>query len=115
MSSADLSVVIPNYNDARYLPRSVGALLNQCVLPREIIVLDDASTDESVAVVRTLSRRSPLIRLIRNERNLGCCATINRGAELTRGRFLFLGAAADFVLPGFVDKLVGALEQHADA
>src|SRR5262245_27676203 len=67
--TADLSVVIPNYNHAPYLPRCLGALLSQSVLPREIIVLDDASTDNSVAVVKCLAGRSPLIRLVRNEQN----------------------------------------------
>src|SRR5262245_51656791 len=115
MPTADLSVVLPNYNHARYLPRCLRALLSQAILPREIIVLDDASTDNSLAVLESLARLSPLIRLVRNERNLGCCETANRGARLARGRYLFLGGADDFVLPGFVEQLVGVLERHPRA
>jgi hypothetical protein len=115
MPTADLSVVVPNYNHAPYLRRCLGALLSQTVLPREILVLDDASTDNSVEVIEEMASRSSLIRLVRNERNLGCCATVNLGAQLAHGEYLFLGAADDFVLPRFVEQLVGLLERHPRA
>ncbi len=91
------------------------ALVSQNPPPSEILVVDDASTDDSVRVVEQLAQRWPIIRLVRNERHLGCCNTLNRGAALARGRYLYLGAADDFVLPGFIAKLVGLLQKHPQA
>jgi glycosyltransferase involved in cell wall biosynthesis len=115
MRSADLSVVLPNYNHAHFLPRALGALLSQSILPREIIVVDDGSTDDSAGVVEEFGRQSPLVRLVRNERNRGCVASVDRGVRLAVGKYLFLPAADDYVLPGFIEKLTGLLDQYPRA
>lgn len=115
MPTADLSVVMPNYNHARYLPRALDAIFAQSVQPREVLVLDDASTDDSVSVIDGYARRFPHLRLVRNEKNLGVVRTMNRGAQLAVGRFLGFPAADDFVLPGFYEKTVAVFERHPQA
>ncbi|MBY0514898.1 MAG: glycosyltransferase, partial [Gemmataceae bacterium] len=115
MTTADLSVVIPNYNHARFLPRALDAILSQIVAAREVIVLDDSSADDSVAVVEGYARKYPAVRLVRNERNLGVVATINRGIGLAAGTYLLLAGADDYVLPGFFEKALGLLAAHPHA
>ncbi len=115
MPTADLSVVIPNFNHAHYLPRALDAILAQSVQPRELLVVDDASTDDSVRVLEDYARRFPHLRLVRNERNLGVVGAMNRGAQLAVGRFLGFAAADDYVLPGFYEKAVALFEQHPHA
>ena len=66
-----LSVVVPNYNHAKYLPACLTAILRESVQPLEVLVLDDVSTDNSVEVIRSFAARHPLVRLIQNEQNLG--------------------------------------------
>ena len=77
MKSANLSIIMPNYNHAHYLPRALDAILRQSVPPKEVIVVDDASTDDSVRVVERVAARNPIIRLIRNERNRASTAPPN--------------------------------------
>ena len=96
MPSTDLSLILTNYNHARYLPQSISAVLSQSVRPKEFIILDDASTDDSLQVLEAFAARDPIIRLVRNERNRGVCATIQRGIGLaTLLRDLATGAARE--------------------
>ena len=57
-----VSVLLCNYNDARYLPDSLSAICTQTRLPEEVIVLDDGSTDNSMQIIRDFGRRYPFIR-----------------------------------------------------
>ena len=66
-----LSVVIPNYNHARYLPHAILALRSQERPAEEIIVVDDGSADDSLAVLNELARDHGDLTIIRNERNRG--------------------------------------------
>ena len=67
ITNARLSVIVPNYNHAQYLPEAVNAILNQSCRPMEVIVIDDCSTDNSVEVIEAFIRQDPIIRLYRNE------------------------------------------------
>lgn len=115
MDLPELSVVIPNYNHARYLPRCLGTLLGQSVPPREIVVVDDGSTDDSVEVIRGLAEQHRNIRLLQNDRNLGVTDAVNRGVEAATGEFVFLQAADDQILPGFFEKTLRLLAEHPAA
>lgn len=110
-----LSVIIPNYNHAKHLPASLGTLVNQSVQPLEVIVLDDASTDNSVEVIKQLAAQHPVIRLIQNEKNLGVITNINKGVDLARGEFVFVGSADDEILPGLFEKSLALLAKRPQA
>src|SRR5258707_12471256 len=64
-----LSVVLPNYNHARFIGRALAALLGQERAADEIIVIDDGSTDDSVAVIERIAAAAPTIRLLRSPSN----------------------------------------------
>ena len=112
---ATLSVTMANYNHAHFLPESLGAILAQSVVPDEIIVVDDGSTDDSVAVLRDFARRDPRIRIIYNERNIGPVLAGNRAIESARGDYIYATAADDRVLPGLFEKSIAVLERHPRA
>src|SRR6266852_1320603 len=99
MSDPCISAIIPNFNHAKFLPRVVASYLNQPVLPAEIFLMDDASTDNSIEVMEQLAREHPLIRLVRNKKNMGCNATMNRGMELAKCDYVIFTAADDEVRP----------------
>jgi glycosyltransferase involved in cell wall biosynthesis len=115
MRTADLSVVLPNYNHARFLPRALDAILSQGRPAREVLVIDDASTDDSVSVIEGYAREHPTIRLVRNERNLGVVGAMNRGVELASSTYLLFAAADDYVLPGFFERAFDLLDAHPHA
>src|SRR5437763_570789 len=92
-----LSVVFPNYNDARFLPQQLESMLKQSYQPKEIIIIDDASTDNSIEIINNYIARAPHSRLIRNDRNMGVEHNINRLIDEATGDYLYLGAADDAV------------------
>ncbi len=114
-AAPSLSVVMPNYNDSAYLREAVDAILDQSYRSLELIVVDDASTDDSFRILSEYAARDPRMRLFRNERNCGCVPTINRGLREARGRYLYLASSNDKVLPGFFEKTIRLLEAHPQA
>ena len=114
-STAVLTVVLANYNHARFLPRALDAILSQSVRPSEVIAVDDASTDNSLEVLNHYARRDPVLRVVRNEANLGVTRNYNKGLGLASRRYVMLAAADDYLLPGFIAKSIAELEQHSEA
>jgi glycosyltransferase involved in cell wall biosynthesis len=111
----DVSAVIPNYNHAKYLPAAVRALASQEPPPAEIIVVDDASTDNSLEVLEQLGREVATLRVVRHESNAGVIAALNRGLDEARHSLVYFGAADDMTEPGLIERLAGALARHPDA
>ncbi len=81
------SVIIPNYNGQRHLPTVLDAMQRQTFRDFEVILADDASSDDSVALVE---RNYPGVRLLVNRRNLGFVRTCNAAADAALGRILVL-------------------------
>src|ERR1700730_209184 len=96
-----LSVILPNYNHAKLIGRALAALLGQERAADEIIVIDDGSTDDSVAVIERIAATAPALRLLRNPTNMGVIPTLQRGLEAARGKYVYFAASDDWVLPGF--------------
>lgn len=99
---SEISVVVPLYNKEREVARAIGSVLAQTCPPREIIVVDDGSTDRSAAEVETV--RSPLVRLVRQE-NRGVSAARNRAAAEARGRWIALLDADDRWEPVYLEEI----------
>ncbi|MBN2653636.1 MAG: glycosyltransferase family 2 protein [Nitrospirae bacterium] len=110
-----LSVILPNYNHAKYLERSLGALVEQTYRPAEIIVIDDASTDKSLEIINAFAARYPDIKLIANNTNRGSLASGNIGREHASGDYIYNTAADDRVLSGFFEKAMEMAVQYPDA
>jgi len=106
---------MPNYNHASFLPQSLAAVARQSVPANEIIVVDDASTDNSIEVLESLARQYPTLKILRNPVNLGVAGAINRGLEAATGDFVTLPGADDEVMPGFFEKCLRLLAEHPDA
>jgi len=107
-----LSVIMPNYNHAHHLHESLEAILSQSYRPMEIIVIDDASTDNSVEVIKSFAKKEPILRLIRNEHNMGVLHNIKSAQELASGTFIYGAAADDRILPGFLAESMNLLSQN---
>lgn len=91
-----VSVVIPTYNQARYLETSIESVLAQTYPAVELIVVDDGSTDATPSI---LSRYGDAIRAIRQE-NRGAASALNRGIREARGDFICWLSSDDVLLPG---------------
>ena len=119
MSGPTLSVVMPNYNHSRYLAEAILGIATQSRPPDEFVVLDDASTDDSVRVIESFLDRFSFLRLIRLERNVGVLAAIRRLQAEVHGDYLFC-AAAEMIIPGSsywnlgFGREIGQVEEDAE-
>ena len=108
--SATVSVVIACYNYARYLPAAVDSALSQPLVKVDVVIVDDASTDDSLAVARDLAAADPRVTVLTNEHNLGAVATFNRGLEHAHGEFLVRLDADDLLTPGSLARAVAVMQ-----
>lgn len=115
MKQPSLSVVMPNYNHGLYLREALAAIGSQSYPPVEILVVDDASTDDSVAVLEELRRDNPRIRFLRNEKNQGVNGTLRRGLENVAGDYVMCAGADDKILPGLFEKSMAVLSRNPQA
>jgi glycosyltransferase involved in cell wall biosynthesis len=109
-----LSVVLPNYNHAKFIGRALAALLGQERAADEIIVIDDGSTDDSIAVIERIAATAPAIRLLRNPGNVGVIPTLQRGLDAARGKYVYFAASDDWIFPGFFALALRRLEADPD-
>jgi hypothetical protein len=100
MKEPTIAVVLPNWNDARYLARCIRSVLDQDAPPDELLIVDDASTDDSVATIQALIRGEPRARFSANPVNLGANRTVNESLARVDSEYVLLLSANDFVLPG---------------
>jgi glycosyltransferase involved in cell wall biosynthesis len=99
-----MSVVIPNYNHAHTISESIAAISGQTVLPFEVVVVDDGSTDDSVACVQALAADRPWLRIHRHDENRGVNAACNTGLGIVSGDFVLFSAADDCMSPQMVER-----------
>ncbi|GAB2497605.1 glycoside hydrolase family 99-like domain-containing protein [Arenimonas alkanexedens] len=106
-----VSVVVPNYNYARYLEARLRSIASQTLPVYEIIVLDDASSDGSLDLLQSLrAGLSPEPRVVVNTQNSGSVfRQWLRGLELATGDYVWIAEADDLAHPGLLEALVGAM------
>jgi len=107
-----LTVAIPTYNCAHYLPDAVGSVMRQGLDDFELLILDNASEDNTEEVVRSF--RNDRIRYIRNTSNLGSRENGNRCMLNARGRYLKFLCADDVFLDGVLEKQLKILESRPE-
>lgn len=100
-----ISVIIPTYNRAGLLERSVQSVLSQTYTNLELLIIDDCSKDNTREIVKSLSDKR--IRYYRNDHNMGPAASRNRGALLAKGSLIAYQDSDDEWLP---DKLMRLME-----
>ena len=110
-----LSVVVPNYNHAAFLPEALNAIRRQSWQSKELIVLDDASTDGSGETLRAMQGYDRTLRVIYKEKNEGTVAAMNQGLAAARGQYICFAAADDRVMPGFFKTAMEMLLKHPSA
>ncbi len=109
-----VSVVMPVHNGMPYLPLALDSILAQSFDYFEFIVVDDASTDATAAVIADYARRDRRIRVLTNARNLGISGAINVGLEASRGELIARMDADDIAHPDRLRRQVAFLDTHPD-
>lgn len=104
-----VSVVIPTRNRSRLLKRSIGFVLAQTYKDFELIIVDNASTDDTKKIVSSF--KDPRVFYKRNPKNLGIIGNWNKAIEYSRGKYLNIFHDDDVMYPTFLEESVKALDK----
>lgn len=111
MNKPLVTVICICYNHARFVTEALESVVKQTHQQVELIVIDDASTDNSVEVINQWMEKHPGTILLTNETNLGYCKTFNKAYTQFKGSFLIDLAADDVLLPSRIEKGINSLEE----
>ena len=101
-----MSIVVPNFNHAPYLRKRLDSILDQTYSNIEIILLDDNSADESVAVFEQYARHPKVAHFIRNATNSGSpFQQWRKGVELAQADYIWIAESDDWASPRFLETL----------
>jgi glycosyltransferase involved in cell wall biosynthesis len=112
-ASAPVTVIIACRNGAPFIRQALESCFNQTRSPEEVIVVDDASTDGSSAILDEFARAGR-IRLLRNTTNLGRDLSFDRALEFVNTKYVAILDADDLALPNRLERQVAFMETHPD-
>lgn len=107
-----ISVIIATYNGGHFLQQQLETVINQSYKNLEIIVVDDCSTDDTIAIVKQLMAKDSRVQLVQNERNLGYIKNFEKGCTLANGDFIALCDQDDAWHLDKIKKSYGAIESY---
>lgn len=112
MQHPKVSVIVPNYNHAIYLPERLDSILAQTYNDLELLILDDASSDDSHRILMRYYGK-PRVQILVNGRNSGSAfPQWNRGIFLSRGEYVWIAESDDSTDPRFLETLVPLLDEN---
>jgi glycosyltransferase involved in cell wall biosynthesis len=107
---AGVDIAIPCYNYGRFLRDCVGSVLSQGIASLRVLIIDNASTDDSVATARALAARDARIEIVARPVNLGPQASFNEGVDWARSEYFMILCADDLLAPGALRRAVRIME-----
>lgn len=110
--SPSVTVVVPCYRYGHFLPQAVASVLDQPGVDVDVVVVDDASPDDSAAVAHALAAADPRVRVLVHQENRGHIRTYNDGLALARGEYVALLSADDLLTPGSLTRSAAVLDAH---
>mgnify|MGYP003575948769 CR=1 FL=1 len=106
-----VSVICLCYNHSHYVVEAMASVLRQSYNNCELIVVDDASSDESVDVIERFRQLNPSVKFIRLSKNAGNCRAFNHGLRISRGEFIIDLAAEDVLMPERIEEGLKAFQR----
>ena len=107
----DVSIVIPVFNTENYLEACISSALNQTLTNIEVICVDDCSTDNSLAILESLSKTDNRVRILSNPRNLGLYETRKQGVLSSNGKYVLFLDSDDFIDPTVCEETFNIAEE----
>jgi glycosyltransferase involved in cell wall biosynthesis len=99
-----VSVCIPTYNGEATLAETLDSIISQAGDDIEVLICDDASTDSTASIAGEYAKRSPNVRSMRNEKNVGMDRNFARAALSARGEYVWFCGQDDILEPGAIGK-----------
>lgn len=108
-----VSVIVPNYNHARYLEQRLDTVFNQTYQNFEVIILDDKSTDNSLEVINRYKDNPHLSQIVVNEQNSGSpFKQWDKGINLAKGELIWIAESDDYNELNFLEELITEWQKH---
>lgn len=106
-----VSIIVPVYNTAKFVEKTIQSILNQTYTDWEVILIDDGSTDDSLTICEDMAKRNKKIRVY-HQKNKGPAETRNVGIGLSRGEYLVFVDSDDELCRNFLYDMVEELEKN---
>jgi glycosyltransferase involved in cell wall biosynthesis len=111
---ANVSIVTASHNSGKYLFKTIESVAAQTIKPRQHIIVDDCSSDDSVAIAKGCSNRFPWVKVILHTTNRGFPAALNSGIEAAEGEFIGVLDSDDIANPNWLETVVPILVNDPD-
>ncbi len=108
----NVSICIPTYNQGAYVAQSVRSAWNQTIRPKEIIVFDDCSTDDTPAILQQLQNEIPVLRVFRQPVNVGISKNVDACLRKSSGDWVIRLDSDDLLAENYTEVLGAHLENH---
>jgi glycosyltransferase involved in cell wall biosynthesis len=105
-------VIVPCYNYGRFLQACVDSVLGQPGCDVRVLILDDRSTDDSLAIARAIAARDPRVTVVHHPVNKGHIATYNEGIDWVSAKYMLLLSADDLLAPGALARALELMEAN---
>ena len=115
MKQNTISIIIPCYNEGEALILAVESILNQSVLPLEIIIIDDCSTNPFTFEILEKLQNNELVQVIYSKQNVGPGIARNSGIEEAKGEWILLLDSDDLLLENVISSLQKNIEENSNA
>ena len=112
MQNNSLSLIVPNYNYGIFISECLDSINDQTVMPDEIIVIDDCSTDESVEIIKNYKTQN--FKFIQNDKNLGIVNNFSKAVEQASCELVTIVASDNTITPDFVEKFLEYSTQYPE-
>ena len=110
-----ISIGLPVYNGENYLAQSIESILDQTCQDFELIISDNASTDNTEAICRAFAEKSDKIRYFRQDENIGASGNFEFAFQQARGTYFRWQAHDDYAYPQLLEKCLARLQAEPDA
>ena len=110
MENELVSIIMPNYNGAKYVQETIKSVLAQTYQNWEILFVDDCSTDNSIEIAERF--QDPRIRILKNEKNSGAAVSRNYALREAKGRWVAFLDSDDLWLPQKLEKQIAFMEEN---
>jgi glycosyltransferase involved in cell wall biosynthesis len=111
LTSPKVSIIIPNYNYAKFLEQRLDSVFNQTFQDFEVILLDDCSTDHSVDILSEYKQHPKVSHFIINEINTGSpFKQWKKGIELAKGEFIWIAESDDWAELNFLEQMLPLMD-----
>jgi Glycosyl transferase family 2 len=111
---AKIDIVIPCYNYGHLLEACVSSVLKQSVHDVRVLIIDDASQDDSLLVANRIARADQRVSIISHGQNLGHISTYNEGISWASAKFFLLLSADDLLVPGALERAAEIMDTNTD-